>query len=71
MNWSTVKSLSLPNLHVLSSHGVELGFMYKPHDTKTDKCAWVLFRGIGDKSKFIGHDFNKKLAKEKVESFFK
>ena len=57
----------MPNLFVLERNGVEVGFIQKPNDTKTDKNAWRLYRGVGPTNVFLGHEWNKKLAMSQVE----
>ena len=65
--WEQVKTTTMPNLFVLRRNGVELGFIQKPKDTKTDKNAWRLYKGIGPLNTFLGHEYNKKLAMSLVE----
>lgn len=65
--WNKVANRSLPNLHVLSRDGREVGFIYKPNDTKGDKNAWRSHSGIGDNNVFLGHVWSKADAQEKVE----
>lgn len=69
MIWKPVKN-SLPNLNVLSNGGVEIGFVYKPNDTKTDKCAWLVHTGIGEKNKFVGFEWTEAKAKQRLEKQF-
>lgn len=53
----------LPNLHVLENDGKEVGFIFKPKDTKTDKNMWRVYIGIGDAARFVGHSSDKIEAK--------
>ena len=82
MNWTKVKSPSLPNLHTCAIDGDDVcggtyypgdvaGFIYKLVDTKTDKCAWALYLGIGATCKFIGHSWKKAEAKKIVEKMIR
>lgn len=64
--WKRVMS-SLPNLNVLYVNGVEAGFVYKPHDTKTDKNEWRIHRGIGDSTQFMGWNNTKTGAQKLLE----
>ena len=65
--WNRVKS-SMPNLNVLMVGDREVGFVYKPKDTKTDKNAWRVYLGIGDDNKFLGHAWSMVNAKRLLES---
>lgn len=47
---------STPNLKVLKFKGAEVGYIWKPKDTKTDKNAWKVCKGIGEKSVLIAND---------------
>lgn len=58
----------MPNLYVLVRDGVEIGFVQKPRDSKTDKNAWRAFFGIGDKASFLDHAWTLGAAKALVES---
>jgi hypothetical protein len=64
--WKRVKNI-LPNLHVLTYNGTEIGFITKPKDSRTDKNAWRLNSGLGDHTLFLGHDYDKKSAMVTVE----
>ncbi len=64
--WKRVQS-SLPNLNVLYVEGVEVGFVYKPHDTKTDKNEWRIHRGIGEATQFMGWNNTKTGAQKLLE----
>ena len=67
-HWKTVKGQSLPNLLVLeTTDGKELGFIYKPKDSRTDKNAWRIHKGIGECNVFVGHDYDKNSSKSKLE----
>lgn len=65
--WDEVKN-SLPNLRVLRMNGVEVGFVYRPDNTGGDVNAWRAHIGIGEKTKFLGHNYRCRLAQEMVES---
>jgi hypothetical protein len=67
VTWKKIKDRSLSNLHVMFVDGNEIGFVYKPVDTKTDKNAWRSHLGIGESTIFLGHDYNKTDAKNRVE----
>jgi hypothetical protein len=64
--WVRVTS-SLPNLNVLVVEGVEVGFVYKPHDPKTDKNEWRIHRDIGDNTKFLAWNPTKTGAQRFLE----
>jgi hypothetical protein len=64
--WVRVTS-SLPNLNVLVVEGVEVGFVYKPHDSKTDKNEWRIHRDIGDNTKFLAWNPTKTGAQRFLE----
>lgn len=64
--WKRING-SLPNLNVLYLNGVEVGFVYKPHDSKTDKNEWRMHRGIGDATKFLGWNNTKTGAQRFLE----
>jgi hypothetical protein len=65
--WKKIKNGQLSNLHVLTMDGTELGFIYKPNDFRTDKNAWRLHTGIGERTNFLGHEWNKGVAMKQVE----
>ena len=65
--WTAVQSRSLPNLQVLSLNGREVGFIYKPKDSSTDKNAWRCHSGIGDANQFLGHNYDARDARKMVE----
>ena len=52
-------SKSLPNLYVAKMADKEVGFIYRPENTKTDKNFWRGYIGIGDSAKFVGHSMTK------------
>lgn len=60
--WQRVKQQNLPNLNVALVNGEYVGFIYKPNDTKSDKNAWRIYKGVGDKAVFLGHEWNKQSA---------
>ena len=68
--WQRVQHRSLPNLNVLLVNGEYVGFVYKPSDTKTDKNAWRIYRGLGDSAKFVGHHFSKTAAMTTLNRIF-
>lgn len=65
--FTRVKQQSLPNLYVGKKDGVEVGFIYKPNDTKSDRNAWRSYVGIGDKAKFLYHTWDMNDAMEAVK----
>ena len=64
--WKRING-SLPNLNVLCVKGIEVGFVYKPHDSKTDKNEWRIHRGIGDSTQFLGWNNTKTGAQKLLE----
>lgn len=67
VNWKRVFNNSLPDLRVLEINGVERGFVYKPRDSKTDKNAWRIYKGIGASNVFIGHRWTLDQSKNCLE----
>lgn len=65
--WMRLNS-SLPNLNVLMMGDNEMGFVYKPADSKSDKNAWRVHLGIGDAARFIGHQWSKSDAQRFLEA---
>lgn len=65
--WRAVHGGQLPNLFVLTHNGADLGFIYRPANTRTDKNTWRLHTGIGEATNFLGHEYNKNIAKKQVE----
>lgn len=65
-NWTRPETKCLHNLHALTRDGVEVGFVHKPRDTKTDKSAFRCHKGIGDAAEFLGHRWNLRDAKQLV-----
>jgi hypothetical protein len=59
---------SLPNLNVMMVNDKEVGFVYKPKDSKTDRNAWRVHLGIGDVARFIGHQWSKNDAQRFLEA---
>ena len=49
MNWKQIAQLDKSALFVLCDGNKELGFIHKPKDTRTDKNAWRVHLGIGEK----------------------
>lgn len=64
MNWKSIPQLSKASLLVLCNGSKELGFIFKPRDTKTDKNAWRIHKGIGETNQFMGHSWTKDGAKK-------
>lgn len=58
IQFKRVKQRNLPNLNVATIGGREVGFIWKPEDTRTDRNAWRIFIGIGHSAKFVGHAWN-------------
>jgi hypothetical protein len=67
VTFKRVKQQSLPNLYVGMKDGVEVGFIYKPTDTRTDRNAWRSYVGIGDDAKFLYHTWDMNDAMEAVK----
>ena len=67
VTFTRVKQQSLPNLYVGKKDGVEVGFIYKPTDSKSDRNAWRSYVGIGDKAKFLYHTWDMNDAMEAVQ----
>ena len=62
---------STPNLHVLKFRGNEVGYIWKPKDSKSDKNAWKVCKGIGEKSVMIANDsFDKNHAMNQLQIQF-
>jgi len=70
MKWNRVISKSLANLSVLTIDGKEVGFVYRPKNSRTDMNAWRIHKGIGDNTQFLGHSYNKTTAKQSLENNF-
>lgn len=70
MSRLTWKFIEASNVHVLMHNDVEVGFITKPKDTKTDKNAWRIHKGIGETNEFIGHALNKGKAKATLGQYF-
>jgi len=68
--WQRVQQKSLPNLNVLLINGEYVGFVYKPSDTKTDKNAWRIYRGMGASAEFVGHNSSKTAAMTTLNRIF-
>lgn len=60
--FTRVSSRNLPNLHVATVDGVEVGFCYKPAESKSDRNAWRSYIGIGDGARFLYHTWDKRDA---------
>ena len=67
VTFKRVKNQSLPNLYVGKKDGVEVGFIYKPTDSKSDRNAWRSYVGIGDKAQFLYHTWDMNDAMEAVK----
>jgi hypothetical protein len=68
--WKRVFNNSLPDLRVLEINGIERGFVYKPHDTKTERNAWRIYKGIGTSNVFVGHQWTLEQSKSCLEETF-
>jgi ribosomal protein RSM22 (predicted rRNA methylase) len=68
--WQGVQNRSLPNLNVLKVNDVVVGFIYKPRNTKTDRNAWRIYRGVGDSAEFMCHNFSKTDAMATLNRIF-
>ena len=69
--WQRVQNQSLPNLNVLLVNGEYVGFVYKLRDSSwTDKNAWRIYTGVGDRAKFVGHNFSKTAAMTTLNRIF-
>jgi hypothetical protein len=68
--WQRVQNRSLPNLNILKVNDVVVGFIYKPCDTKTDRNAWRIYRGVGDSAEFMCHNFSKTAAMATLNRIF-
>ena len=66
VTFNRIKSQSLPNLYVGKKDGVEVGFIYKPTDSKSDRNAWRSYVGIGDNAEFLYHTWDMNDAMEAV-----
>ena len=60
--WKRIKG-SFHNINVLYVKGVEVGFVYKPHD----KNEWRIHRGIGEATQFMGWNNTKTGAQKLLE----
>jgi hypothetical protein len=69
--WKKVTDTSLHNLWVCSRGNVEVGFIEKPLDTRTEKNAWRAYRGIGENNQFLGHRSSRGGAQLAVEHSLK
>ena len=67
VQFKRIQSQSLPNLYVGMVDGKEVGFIYKPTDTKSDRNAWRSYVGIGDKASFLYHTWDMNDAMEAVQ----
>jgi hypothetical protein len=65
--WTKIKSRCINNLHLLEVDGRNVGTIYKNRDTKFDKNAWVIIKGVGDHTTFLGHAWKKSEAMEILE----
>jgi hypothetical protein len=66
MNWKKIDRHSGSVLKVLEIRGEEVGFIYRPKNTRTDKNAWRIHTGIGESNIFRGHEWTEKDAKNKL-----
>ena len=68
--WNRVVQRSLTNLSVLTVNGKDVGFIYKPTDTRMDRNAWRIHRGLGNDTEFLGHASGKRDAQRRLEEIF-
>ena len=61
---------SLSNLNVLTVNGKDVGFIYKPLNSRTDRNAWRVFLGLGNDAKFMGHSWHFTDAKRMLEGVY-
>jgi hypothetical protein len=66
MTWKSIPQTSKATLEVLVINNKEFGFIFKPRDSKTDKNAWRVHKGIGENNEMIGHTWTKDAAKNKL-----
>ena len=66
VTFKRIKNQSLPNLYVGTQDGVEVVFIYKPNDSKSDRNALRSYVGIGDSAKFLYHTWDMNDAMEAV-----
>lgn len=70
-SWEPIHGQSLHNLHVAINDEkgtrTELGFIYRPKNTGSDKNAWRVHLGIGESEQFIGHAWHKRDAKKMLQ----
>lgn len=66
-HWKKVKQLGGAILKVLVVDNQEMGFIFHPKDTKTDKNAWRIHKGIGFANQFICHKWTEKEAKDQLK----
>jgi hypothetical protein len=68
--WTRVVQRSLTNLNVLNVNGKDVGFIYKPLDSKSDKNAWRVHRGLGNDTDMVCHAWTKSEAQRRLEEIF-
>mgnify|MGYP006283561465 CR=1 FL=1 len=68
--WNRVVKRSLTNLTVLTVNGKDVGFIYKPTNSRTDHNAWRIHRGLGNDTEFLGHAWGKREAQRRLEDIF-
>lgn len=62
IHYTKSPSRSLSNLYVAKVGDVEVGFIHRPKNTKTDKNFWRAYFGIGESATFLGHSSTKQGA---------
>ena len=62
IHYTKSPSRSLSNLYVAKMGDVEVGFIHRPKNTKTDKNFWRAYFGIGESATFLGHSSTKQGA---------
>ena len=62
IHYTKMPSRSVSNLYVAKVGDVEVGFIHRPKNTKTDKNFWRAYFGIGEAATFLGHSVSKQGA---------
>lgn len=65
--WSPIKT-NLPNLHLLTIGGREVGFTFNPGSDPGERNAWRVFLGIGADARLVAHAWTLPSAKRILES---
>ena len=68
--WNRVVQRSLTNLNVLTVNGKDVGFIYKPTDTRSNRNAWRVHRGVGNDTQLLGHAWRQTDAKRMLQDVF-